>query len=68
MKAIFLNKYFDGTYTYYDLTFEENEECIIRLNGVTFPNEPLQEDLEAAAYSFAETNLTDHVLDQIIIN
>lgn len=66
MNAIFLNKYFDGIYNYYDLSFEENEEIILRLNGVIFEGEPTTEEEEARAREIAFNNLPDYELVEII--
>ena len=66
MTATFLNKYFDGTYNYYDLSFEENEEVLLRLNGVIFEDEPTIEEEEARAREIAFNNLPDYELTEII--
>ena len=70
MRAIFLNKYFDGKYNYYDLSFEElvddNNEVLLRLNGVIFEGEPTTEEEEVRAREIAFNNLPDYELTEIV--
>ena len=70
MRAIFLNKYFDGKYNYYDLSFEElvddNNEVLLRLNGVIFEGDPTTEEEEARAREIAFNNLPDYELTEIV--
>ena len=66
MTATFLNKYFDGIYNYYDLSFEEEGEVLLRLNGVIFEGEPTTEEEETRAREIALNNLPDYELVEII--
>jgi len=66
MTATFLNKYFDGIYNYYDLSFEEEGEVLLRLNGVIFEGDPTTEEEEARAREIAFNNLPDYELVEII--
>ena len=67
MMATYINKYFDGTYTYYDLVFEENEEQLLRLGGVSFRGEHTIEEMESIVIQIAEFNLPDYEINEIII-
>jgi hypothetical protein len=68
MKAIFLNKYFDGTYNYYDLSFEEEELVLMRLNGVIFNISYTDQDKIDRAKEIATENLPEYELVEIITN
>lgn len=67
MIATYLNKYFDGTYTYYDLVFEENEEQLLRLGGVSFRGDHTIEEMESRVVEIVGFNLPDYEINQIII-
>ena len=68
MDATYLNRYTDGVYTYYDLVFSENDIRIIRLSRAGFDHEPTHEELSAFAHTFAENNLPEYTLENIIID
>jgi hypothetical protein len=61
----YLNKYFDGTYTRYDLIFEENNELLLRLSGLSFLSEPSIEEIESVIIDIARFNLPDYEINQI---
>jgi hypothetical protein len=66
MIATYINKYFDGTYTEFDLVFEENEEQLLRLGGLRFLSEPSIEEMESRVIEIAGFNLPDYEINQII--
>lgn len=66
MIVTYINKQFDGTYTYFDLVFEENDEQLLRLGGVSFLSDPSIEELESRVYEIAAFNLPDYEINQII--
>ncbi len=68
MIATYLNRYNDSVYTYYDLQFSENDENLLRVAGVGFDHEPTYEELSTFAYTFAENNLPEYTLENIIID
>lgn len=62
MKCYYINFYADGSYFYYDLIINnENDELYIRLNGAVFNEEPNIEEL----ISFCLERV--RVLDQTLI-
>jgi hypothetical protein len=67
MIATYINRQFDGTYTYFDLVFEENEEQLLRLGGVSFLSEPSIEEMESRVVEIVGFNLPDYEINQIII-
>jgi hypothetical protein len=66
MVATYINRQFDGTYTYYDLVFEENGEQLLRLGGVSFLSEPSIEEMESRVIEIVRFNLPEYEINQII--
>jgi hypothetical protein len=80
MTATYINRQFDGTYTYFDLVFEENvdplsqlagviqenTEPLLRLGGVIFLSHPSVEEMENRVIEIAGFNLPDYEINQII--
>jgi hypothetical protein len=68
MTATYINKYFDGTFNYYDLAFEEGELVLLRLNGVIFSISYTDQDKIDRAKEIATENLSEYELIEIITN
>jgi len=66
MIAIYLNRYFDGVYTYYDLSFEESDMTLLRLNGVVFNEDYTEQNKIERAEQIAFENLPEYELIEII--
>jgi len=66
MIATYINRQFDGVYTYYDLVFEENEEQLLRLSGVIFLSDPSIEEMESRVVEIVGFNLPEYEINQII--
>tara|TARA_R110000868_G_scaffold14426_1_gene67102 strand:- start:2345 stop:2551 length:207 start_codon:yes stop_codon:yes gene_type:complete len=68
MIAIYLNKYEETSITYFDLSFEEEGNQMLRLGGVTFEEGFTEQDMINRATEIFEGNFIDKTLDEIIIN
>lgn len=62
-----MNRYTDGTYTYYDLSFDENDQNLLRLGGVIFNGDPSEQEIKDRIYEIISFNLADYELKNIII-
>jgi hypothetical protein len=67
MTATYINRQFEGTYTYFDLMFENEGEQLLRLGGVSFGDNPTIDEMENNAREIAMFNLPDYELTNIII-
>ena len=68
MTATYMNKYFDGTYNYYDIVFEESDTVLLRLNGVVFNEFITEQDKIDRASEIAKSNLLEYELIEIMTN
>jgi hypothetical protein len=66
MIAIYINKYEDLPITYFDLSFNEDDNQMLRLGSVPFNEGFTNDDMINKATEIFENNFTEGVLTEII--
>lgn len=67
MKATYLNKYEDVISVYFDLSFEFENNILLRLSGVKFEKDFTYEELQLRALEILKEALPEYSLTEIII-